>query len=69
MRVKDLIGYLRLLPEDAIVVLSSDGGGGNHSPLASISAGSYLAHNTWSGEFSDTEGHWPTDAVCLWPID
>lgn len=69
MNVKDLIGYLQLLPQDATVVLSSDGEGNNHSPLSSISAGSYLAHNSWAGEFSDTEGRWPIEAICLWPVN
>lgn len=83
MIVSELMGLLRSLPQDAIVVQSSDAEGNNFSPLADAGLGRYAAETTWYGEFGLHEltaedivqGYTEEDvldgplAVCLWPVN
>lgn len=56
MKVKDLIKVLKELPEDAIVVLSSDEEGNSYSPLASYNTNyMYIPDSDWSGEIKIKE--------------
>lgn len=83
MTVSDLIEVLKKLPQDAVVVQSSDGEGNNFSPTDDVDIGRYVAENTWRGEFGLAElteehrakGYTEEDvpngpiAVCFWPTN
>lgn len=52
MKVGELIALLQDLPEDTVVVLSSDSEGNSYSPLSDdFSLGKYIPDSTYSGEF------------------
>lgn len=58
MKVKELIGKLKLEDEDAEVILSADEEGNYYSPLEGtlgFGKGYYIPNNTWSGEFLNQE--------------
>lgn len=76
MTVAELIEYLKEMPADALVLLSSDGEGNSYSPFSGDhSEGVYVADSTWSGDFygeDDTNApRFPgaVKAVVLWPIN
>lgn len=51
MKVRELLSTLMDLPQDAIVVMSSDGEGNSYSPLSDVIRDHvYAADSTWSGE-------------------
>ncbi len=49
MKVRELLEELKAVDPEAEVIMSSDGEGNSHSPLASLWIGSYEAYTTWSG--------------------
>lgn len=49
MTVGELIEELRMLDENALVILQKDGEGNGYSPLAGAD-GDNLVYNTWSGK-------------------
>lgn len=53
MNVRDLIKELMQYPEDALVVMASDGEGNSHSPLSGVDGVFYVPDNTWSGTVYD----------------
>lgn len=80
MQVKELIEILKTFDGDALVVVSSDGEGNTHSPLAGVEASKYLPETTWSGEcphpndvndeeYSPEQLAKMIDAVCLSPTN
>ncbi len=50
MTVKELIKELKDYPQDALVVMSSDGEGNSRSPLFDIGNAVYVPDSTWSGD-------------------
>lgn len=74
MTVDELRQALADLPGDRIVVMSKDGEGNSHSPLAEVEGDTrYSAESEWAGTT-----HHPDDwddhpdavvAVCLWPTN
>ena len=50
MNVGDLKTLLEGWPEELLVVMSSDGEGNQHSPLADIGEMRYMADSTYSGD-------------------
>ncbi len=51
MKVKELIDLLNHMPEDALVVISSDSEGNESSPITDAAEGFYLTESSQSGEF------------------
>jgi len=55
-KVKDLKDLLEGLPDDMMVVLSSDGEGNSFSPLSGYwDEGYYIPDSTWSGDVRSLE--------------
>jgi hypothetical protein len=50
MNVQQLKEILADVPDDYLVVMSSDTEGNNYSPLSGWAIGEYVADTTWSGE-------------------
>lgn len=50
MTVAELITELQALPQDALVILSSDSEGNRHGPLYQVWSGGYRAITKWSGD-------------------
>lgn len=50
MNAKELRELLADVPDDTLIVLSSDAEGNKHSPLADASNALYGAETTWSGD-------------------
>ena len=73
MIVRDLIKELMQYPDDALVVMASDGEGNSHSPLAGVDGVVYVPDNDWSGciyDKNDAEaGDTAVDAVVLCPTN
>ncbi len=75
LTVKDLKAILADIPDDTLVVLSSDSEGNDFSPLCAYSNGTYLfGRKSWQrGHFFDA-GETPPDSrkvrevVALWPL-
>jgi hypothetical protein len=78
--VKELRTQLDHLPDDYVVILSSDGDGNNFSPLSSVETnGHYRPTTTWYGEMvwhGDDDPDAPVvdpakDHACviLWPVN
>ena len=69
--VAEFIEELKVLPQDAVLILAQDEEGNGFSPLYDASAGCYVPDTTYSGEFwedsLDFEGGF--SAVTLWPIN
>lgn len=82
MNVKELRDILNSLPDDMLVVMSSDSEGNAYSPLSGHAVGKYMANSTWDGQYYDNldyideikEGYLDeedevVDAVCIWPTN
>lgn len=84
MNVGQLRAELESLPDDMIVVLSSDGEGNNKSPLSDTGEAMYRAETTWSGDTYPTPEQIASDdyylefsqapedsvrALVLWPVN
>ena len=74
MKVNELIEQLKELPGDYEIVMSSDGEGNNHSPLADFSVELYSPDSTWSGEIKHEEDmdrgeEWIPNSIVLWPTN
>ena len=72
MKVSELINLLKTLPQDHIVVMSSDGEGNSFSPFADIGLGEYTPDSTWGGDFASDNNDDPNykeNAVALWPTN
>jgi hypothetical protein len=83
MTVAELIALLQDMPQDALVVQSSDAEGNNFSPTAEAGLGRYAAETTWRGDFGlyeltpedEAKGYTDEDvpdgppAVCIWPTN
>lgn len=77
MNVKELIERLKEEDEELEVILSSDAGGNNYSPLSDVAFGNYEPDTTYNGEFTaegyneiyveDEEEYSETNAVVLYP--
>lgn len=50
LTVGALRAHLALYPDDQVVILSSDGEGNKHSPLAGVYEGIYVPESTWAGD-------------------
>jgi hypothetical protein len=75
LTVKDLKAILTDVPDDTLVVLSSDVEGNAFSPLCAFSTGSYtFGQKSWQkGNFFDDGDQMPDNkqaekAVALWPM-
>jgi len=77
MTVKELIGKLKKMEPNQLVVMSKDSEGNNYSPISGIDNGRYLPTETWYGErlydcpdVAECE-HAKNEvkAVFLWPIN
>ena len=75
MTVAELIKELKKLPQDYLVIMSSDGEGNKFSPC-SQACGPYMYEpdSSWAGEIRDKEEHGDDDeykenAVVLWPTN
>lgn len=55
MKVADLIEELKKLPQDSVVVQSSDAEGNTYSPIAAVAAGFYHAETGYSGGWSEQD--------------
>jgi hypothetical protein len=82
MKVKELRTLLESLPDDMLIVMSSDSEGNGYSPLAGDCVGKYVPENTWCGAFYDIleyedevedgmidENDTVVDALALWPTN
>lgn len=72
MTVRELVRKLQELPQEALVVMSSDGEGNSYSPLDSLWIGDYVAESTWSGNMFVEDELEPGEgvaAVCLDPTN
>jgi hypothetical protein len=84
LTVKKLREFLKNFDDDTILVLSSDGEGNSYSPIPEkdfFSVGTYLAENTWRGEFYDENSEDEDDeeeydeedegvrCIVLWPTN
>jgi hypothetical protein len=65
MKVRELITVLRALDPEREVIITKDGEGNAHSPLAGFWEGSYVPDSTYSGEayYDSTEGDVDPDDV------
>ena len=65
MLVSELKNILSTIPDEAVVVMSSDGEGNNFSPLSSYTHKDimYVPDSTWSGEIwsEEDEREWDGD--------
>ena len=55
LTVGDVRQLIETLPDDLLVVVSSDAEGNSFSPLAELTLQRYLEHSTWSGELVSEE--------------
>lgn len=63
MTVKRLIGMLKKLPPNAVVILSRDQEGNEFRPVGWLSEGTFA-----DGEFVDADDNAPGNlAFCIWP--
>ena len=75
MTKKDLIEALVDVPDDFVVILSSDSEGNNYSPLAGYDKVMYVPENSYSGEIYDKEStddmdiDYVENAIALWPTN
>lgn len=76
MKVRELINALSKggIDQNAEVVLSKDGEGNDHSPLADVEIGWYVADSAWSGwtyysEETREEVPEGVPAVIFWPVN
>ena len=76
MNVKELKEELDKLPDDMMIVMSSDGEGNKHSPLSDIGLAWYEAHTTWYGDCynldEDPEEFNQEDCekvIVFWPVN
>jgi hypothetical protein len=71
MTKRELLEMLKDVPDDFIIVLSSDGEGNSFSPLIDFSIGLYEPDTSYSGEFfMDDEKEGAEDnCVVLWPTN
>jgi hypothetical protein len=78
MKVKDLKERLKNVPDDYIIVMSSDAEGNDYSPLAEADEVMYIPENSYMGmiicceeqmedEFPDDE--FKPNAIALWPTN
>jgi hypothetical protein len=64
MTVKELRELLAKFPDDLPVIISKDGEGNEHSPLAEARYGRYEADSTWSGHvYAEDDEEIPDHAV------
>lgn len=64
MNVKELVEFLKDLPEDMEVILSKDSEGNGYSPLSGVGKdGIYIESNSWSGDVFDAR--WSADDACM----
>jgi hypothetical protein len=75
MTKKELIEALADVPDEFMVVLSSDAEGNSYSPLAGYATVCYVAETPYSGEIYDEESaeemevNFIENAVALWPTN
>jgi len=81
MTKRELIEALAGVPDDTLVVLSSDAEGNSHSPLSGVYDSHYVADTSWSGrlvelddeedcdEFSEEELETAVPCILLSPVN
>ena len=75
MTKKELIEILADVPDDYLIVLSSDSEGNSYSPLSGYGKVMYMPENEYSGEIYDEESaedmefEYVENAFVLWPTN
>lgn len=69
MTVAELVAELQAMPQDHIVVMSSDGEGNDYSPLDDTEQGYYMPRSSWSGSMAHEADGLPENCVILWPTN
>jgi len=64
MKVKELIEFLKSVPQDAELIVQKDSEGNDYSPLEDADADAvYIAETTWNGNVYSMD--WSAEDACM----